>query len=163
VTVTNQGQGNGEVDGRTVPMDPLPKLATIGKLPPMKALRPLGKECGTLIRLQDRVLFDFDKATLRPEAGPVLDAIAKALHGVTAPLLINGHTDSMGSDDYNLDLSKRRAAAVATALSQRGVTAPLKPQGLGESQPIAQNSIGGKDNPSGRQLNRRVEIVIPGS
>jgi OOP family OmpA-OmpF porin len=160
-SIANYGDGTGQVDGRKVAVSALTQVPPIGKLPPMKALTPLGTECGTLIRLQDRVLFDFDSATLRPEAGPVLDAIASALKANKVPLRVNGHTDSLGGDQYNLDLSLRRAKAVVAALAARGLATPMKAAGLGETQPIAQNSIGGKDNPGGRQLNRRVEIIIP--
>ena len=62
---------------------------------------------------------------------------------------------------YNQDLSERRAEAVVTALKQRSVTGALEAAGFGEGRPIAPNTKGGKDYPAGRQLNRRVEIVIP--
>jgi OOP family OmpA-OmpF porin len=162
--VINNGDGTGfsrDVSNEVVKLDPLAPIAKIGKLPPMKALRPLGKECGTLIRLQDRVLFDFDKDTLRPAAGPVLDAVAAVLKGTGGTIQVNGHTDALGSDAYNLDLSERRARAVSTALTERGVTATMDAQGFGEKQPVAQNTLNGKDNPAGRQLNRRVELVVP--
>lgn len=74
---------------------------------------------------------------------------------------MNGHTDSIGNDGYNVDLSARRAQAVADALADRGVGASLAVKGYGESQPVAANTIKGKDNPAGRQLNRRVELVLP--
>ena len=160
-TITNNGDGTGTVNGETVQLEPFPLFAKIGKFPPVKKLKPLGKSCGTLIRLDARVLFDFDKDTLRPEAGPVLDKVAVALKGVSAPIQVNGHTDAKGSDSYNLDLSERRAQTVADALAERGVTADLQPKGFGETQPIAANELGGKDNPGGRALNRRVELVIP--
>jgi OOP family OmpA-OmpF porin len=67
----------------------------------------------------------------------------------------------MGSDQYNADLSERRAQAVVRGLTERGVTATMNAQGFGEKQPIAQNTLKGKDNPAGRQLNRRVELVVP--
>jgi OOP family OmpA-OmpF porin len=164
VDIHNYGEGTGTINGRSdVPMDPVAKVPPIGKLPPMKSIKPLGTECGTLIRLGEQVLFDFDQATLRAEAGPVLDKLAAALKGATGPLQVNGHTDALGSDSYNLDLSRKRAEAVAAALRQRGVTAEIVTHGYGETQPIAQNTLNGKDNPAGRQLNRRVEIVIPGA
>jgi OmpA-OmpF porin, OOP family len=161
-TITNNGDGTGTVNGQDAKLEPFPLFAKVGKFPPVKKLKPLGKSCGTLIRLDARVLFDFDKDTLRPEAGPVLDKVATALKGVGTAIQVNGHTDAKGSDSYNLDLSQRRATTVADALAERGVKADLKPKGFGETQPIAANELGGKDNPGGRALNRRVELVIPG-
>ena len=160
-SVTSNGDGTGTVDGEQAQVPPFPLFAPVGKFPPVKALKPLGKSCGTLIRLDDRVLFDFDQATLRSEAGPVLDKVAAALTGLGVPLQVNGHTDAKGDDAYNLDLSGRRAQAVADALASRGVDAELVVKGFGETRPVAPNEIDGKDNPSGRQQNRRVEIVIP--
>jgi OmpA-OmpF porin, OOP family len=160
-TVTSNGDGTGTVDGEPAKVAPFPRFKPVGRFPPVKALRPLGKSCGTLIRLEDRVLFDFDQATLRSEAGSVLDKVAAALTGLTVPLQVNGHTDAQGSDSYNLDLSWRRAQAVADALATRGVDTDLTVQGFGETRPVAPNEVDGSDNPSGRQQNRRVEIVIP--
>jgi OOP family OmpA-OmpF porin len=164
-SVVNDGHGSGTYESgatsETRRMDPLPPLPKVGHFPPVKSIKPLGRSCGTLIRLEDRVLFDFDSATLRPEAGPVMDAVAKAMPRVTGEIQVNGHTDAVGTDAYNLDLSRRRAQAVAAALTARGVTAKIAAEGFGEKQPIAPNTVGGKDNPTGRQLNRRVEIVVP--
>jgi OmpA-OmpF porin, OOP family len=160
-TVVGNGDGTGTIDGESAKVAPFPLFAKVGKFPPVQALRPLGKSCGTLIRLDDRVLFDFDASVLRPQAGPVLDKVASSLTGVTTTLRVNGHTDAKGSDAYNLDLSRRRAQTVADALARRGVHATLVVTGFGESQPIAANELHGKDNPGGRQLNRRVEIIIP--
>lgn len=161
-TVVNNGDGTGTLDGQEVKLDPFPLFRPVGKFPPVKSLKPLGKSCGTLIRLDARVLFDFDSDALRPEAGPVLARVAVALKGVTVPIQVNGHTDAKGSDSYNQDLSERRAKTVAAALAERGVGAKLVAKGFGESQPIAANELKGKDNPAGRALNRRVELVIPG-
>ena len=161
-TVVNNGDGTGLVDGAQVAMPPLDPVPPVGRFPSVAALDPVGRACGTLIRLSDRVLFDFAAATLRPDAGPVLDRLARALSGVTAPLAVNGHTDAKGDDAYNLDLSQRRAAAVVAALQQRGVAQELAASGFGESQPIADNERGGRDFPAGRQLTRRGEIGIPG-
>ena len=159
-TVINNGDGTGTIDGEVAKLEPFPLFAKIGKFPPVQQLKPLGKSCGTLIRLDARVLFDFDQDTLRPEAGTVLDQVAAAT-AVDGRLQVNGHTDAKGSDSYNLDLSQRRAETVAAALVERGLSADLVAQGFGETQPIAADALGGKDNPGGRALNRRVEIVIP--
>ncbi len=76
-------------------------------------------------------------------------------------VLIVGHTDSKGSDDYNDKLSKRRAASVKSWLSKNGVTSSMVTEGKGERFPVAPNQTAqGADNPEGRQKNRRVEFVI---
>ncbi len=72
---------------------------------------------------------------------------------------IEGHTDSIGSDGYNLRLSERRAKAVKMYLVARGVEGSrLDTLGKGESEPVADNSKDGKDNPEGRAMNRRAEL-----
>ena len=120
---------------------------------------------GTVITLPEPVLFDFDRADLKPEAAATLDKVAEVVtfYG-TAPVAIRGHTDSVGSDRYNLELSRRRARAVHDYLVGKGVDAGrLEAVGLGKSQPVASNTNpDGSDNPSGRQQNRRVEVVVKG-
>jgi OOP family OmpA-OmpF porin len=103
------------------------------------------------------ILFDFDKDVPRPESKPTLDEIAKLL--TTKPdlrLRIVGHTDNRGTPDYNLNLSRRRAAGVVTALTgQYGINAGrLASDGAGLTQPIASN-----DDDAGRAKNRRVELI----
>ena len=73
---------------------------------------------------------------------------------------ISGHTDSKGSDDYNLRLSLQRAQAVLQALQQRHSASQATAHGYGETRPVAPNEIDGLDSPSNRQLNRRVEIFV---
>ena len=159
------GDGTGTLDAvEQIKVAPMPKFAPLGKLPKLNKLRPVGKPCGTLIRLSAGLLFDFDSDQVRPEAKKVLAAVAKAIGGRSVTIQVNGHTDAKGSDTYNLDLSERRAGAVVTVLKADGLTAPLEAQGFGETQPVAPNTLkGGADNPVGRQLNRRVEIVVPSS
>jgi len=102
------------------------------------------------------ILFDLDKATLKPESKPTLDEIAKLLTSKPdLKLKIVGHTDNQGGADYNLDLSRRRAASVVAALvSQYGIAADrLTTEGAGMTQPIASN-----DTEDGRARNRRVEL-----
>ena len=132
-SVVNNGNGTGLVDGATVAMAPLAPVPPVGRFPGVGALGPVGTACGTLIRLSERVLFDFDQALLRPEAEPVLDRLAGALGSVNGPLAVNGHTDAKGEDAYNIDLSDRRAAAVVAGLKQRGVGQELVASGFGES------------------------------
>lgn len=114
-----------------------------------------------VIDLPADVLFDFDKADLRPDAMPALNKAAELLASYpSAPLAIYGHTDSKGEDSYNDPLSLRRAQAVATWLKAKNSRA-AEVQGYGERRPVADNSKpDGSDDPAGRQKNRRVEIVI---
>jgi len=161
--VRNHGDGTATVGtpGRKVKMAPLAKLAPAGKFPPLAKFSLPGAPCGYVITLSDRVLFDFDKSDIRPDAAEVLDALAKALAKVKSRgLEIRGHTDAKGADDYNQALSERRAQSVVGALRQRGAAADASAKGYGEAQPVAANEVAGQDNPSGRQLNRRVEIFV---
>ncbi len=105
------------------------------------------------------IYFDTDKAVLKPESRPTLEQIAKLL--ASQPQLnvfIVGHTDSQGAYDYNLDLSKRRAEAVAAELvkSFRIAQARLRTAGVGLLAPVGTNATD-----AGRALNRRVELVAP--
>lgn len=161
--VENRGDGTGTVGAirREVRMAPLPPLPPAGKFPLLDKFKPSGAPCGFVITLNDKVLFDFDKSDIRPDAGKVLDTLATALQKVPAKAMeIRGHTDAKGSDDYNQDLSERRAQSVVTALRERGTAQDAGARGYGESQPVAPNEVNGKDNPGGRQLNRRVEIFV---
>jgi len=103
-----------------------------------------------------KLLFDFDSAELRPESINELERLVKLMGDVPfATALIEGHTDSIGSDAYNLKLSDRRAKAVYDYLTSRGVDpARLSSIGHGESKPIADNAT-----EEGRQLNRRVMLI----
>lgn len=161
--VENRGDGTGTIGAvpREVKMAPLPPLPPVGKFPLLDKFKPSGAPCGYVITLNDKVLFDFDKDVIRPDAGKVLDVLATALGKVPSSAMeIRGHTDAKGSDDYNQDLSERRAQAVLVALRQRGSATDAAARGYGESQPVAPNEVDGKDNPGGRQLNRRVEIFV---
>jgi outer membrane protein OmpA-like peptidoglycan-associated protein len=116
------------------------------------------------IALAADVVFDFDKADLRPEAETALIKLAQILQAYPkAPVRIEGHTDSKGSDSYNQKLSERRALAVKEWLVRKaGVAAArLTTRGLGETSPVAPNTRpDGNDDPAGRQRNRRVEIIL---
>ena len=111
---------------------------------------------GTIVSLAD-ILFDFDKATLRRDVEFNLVKIATILNQFgEMNVLVEGHTDAIGTDEYNLDLSKRRATAVQDFLVSQGVTAKrLSAEGYGESRPVADN-----ETEEGRQKNRRVDLVI---
>ena len=103
-----------------------------------------------------KVLFDFDSAELRPESITELERVVTFMNDVPfATALIEGHTDSVGSDAYNLKLSDRRAKSVYDYLTSRGVDpARLSSIGHGEAKPIADNATD-----EGRQLNRRVMLI----
>ena len=111
---------------------------------------------GLVMTLSD-VLFDTGRATLKPGADRDLDRLATALkHNPNMRVMIEGHTDSVGGDDYNQALSERRAEAVADALRMRGVPEDrYEVRGLGKAFPVASN-----ETQAGRQQNRRVEIVF---
>lgn len=103
------------------------------------------------------ILFDFDKADIKPESRPQLDEIAALLKADGAlRLVVAGHTDNQGGAAYNLELSKKRADAVVTSLSGTyGIAADrLLAQGMGSAAPVASN-----DSEAGRAKNRRVELV----
>jgi OOP family OmpA-OmpF porin len=105
------------------------------------------------------IYFDTDKSVIKPESGPTLDEIAKLLRAQPAlSVLIVGHTDSQGTFDYNLDLSRRRAEAVAAELakSYKIVNTRLRTAGVGFLAPLGPNTTD-----DGRALNRRVELVAP--
>lgn len=143
------------VGGKNVPecvgVAPIPTVAP----PPEPAIEQ--------ITLSADTNFDFDKATLRPEGERTLDRLVEDIRRADTieSTLVVGHTDSIGTEAYNQDLSERRAAAVKDYLVQKGIDPNLiTTRGMGESQPIAPNTINGRDNPEGRAKNRRVEITV---
>lgn len=111
---------------------------------------------GLVLTLGD-VLFDTGKATLKAGAYPTIERLASALKEVpTRKVMIEGHTDSVGSDDYNMELSRSRAQSVQAALLERGALSDqITTIGKGETTPIASN-----DDAGGRQQNRRVELIF---
>jgi outer membrane protein OmpA-like peptidoglycan-associated protein len=111
---------------------------------------------GMVVTLGD-VLFDTGQSDLKPGADLVIGRLAAFLNAnPQTKIMIEGHTDSRGSDEYNEALSERRARAVADALSVRGVAQDsVHTMGRGKAYPVASN-----DTPEGRQQNRRVEIIF---
>ena len=112
---------------------------------------------GLVLTLGSDVLFDFDSAELRAGAQRSIQRIAEFLgeYG-ERQVLVEGFTDSTGSREYNLNLSERRANAVRSALVEQGVEeSRVRTRGFGPDYPVASN-----DSEAGRQLNRRVEVVI---
>jgi outer membrane protein OmpA-like peptidoglycan-associated protein len=113
---------------------------------------------GLVVNVSD-VLFDFDSANLKPGAREKVARVAGILKShPDLKIEVEGHTDSIGSDGYNLRLSERRAESVRTSMVQQGVNRDVVgTAGFGESKPVATNGTA-----AGRQQNRRVEIVVSG-
>ncbi len=106
--------------------------------------------------IPENVTFDFDRAELKPQGQATLGRLAGVLSQYPQTIIeITGHADSTGDANYNMKLSDRRAAAVASYLTSHGVSQRIISSGVGESSPIATN-----DTPDGRAQNRRVEIKI---
>lgn len=104
--------------------------------------------------LQD-ILFNFDKATLRPESAPKLDQAARIIRESNGRFIVVGHTDKKGNDSYNLRLSRERAAAVVRGLENRGVSNDvLKSRGVGEADAVVPESASDAE----RMSDRRVEV-----
>jgi outer membrane protein OmpA-like peptidoglycan-associated protein len=113
---------------------------------------------GLIVNIND-VLFDFNKYTLKPEAREKMAKVAGILLAYPGlKIQLEGHTDSIGSDEYNQKLSEERADTVRDYLTQQGVTASnLSAIGYGKANPVASN-----DTAAGRQKNRRVDMVVTG-
>ncbi len=109
------------------------------------------------LNMPSGITFDFDRADLKPEFRPVLDNLANTLNEYNQTRIeVTGHTDSKGTDAYNMTLSQNRANAVAGYLGGRGVASSrMVVSGAGETRPVASN-----DTESGRAQNRRVEITL---
>ncbi len=107
------------------------------------------------------ILFDFDKAALRPNAeAPLLKAKQLIAAYPKAPINIIGYTDAKGKDAYNDRLSRARASTVSAKLMEGGSRQAIV-KGYGERDPVAPNARpDGSDDPEGRQRNRRVEIIL---
>ena len=126
-----------------------------------RAVRTEGEQ--VTVTLDTDVLFEFDRADLTPGAAAALDAIGADLADrATGEVAVVGHTDALGADDYNLDLSQRRAGSVRAALeplAEGAVTFAVS--GRGETEPVAANAApDGSDDPEGRRRNRRVELTF---
>jgi outer membrane protein OmpA-like peptidoglycan-associated protein len=122
----------------------------------MAALQAKQTNRGMVLTLGD-VLFDTGLATLKPGAIRTVDQLADFLKSnAERKVLVEGHTDSVGSDSFNRELSERRAQALSQALVERQVAADrIQVSGLGEFYPVADNG-----NAAGRQQNRRVEVIF---
>ena len=119
-------------------------------------------EIGKAIVLKD-IYYDFNKANLRDESKGTLDSVVQIMNDnrdITVEM--SAHTDSKGKDAYNLKLSQARAQSCVDYLISKGIpTSRLIARGYGKTRPIAPNTLpNGKDNPDGRQLNRRTEFKV---
>lgn len=102
------------------------------------------------------VNFDFDKSNIRPDAAVILDEAVVALGGGGSTVMVEGHTDWIGTEAYNQGLSERRAESVRRYMVEHGIDeSRLSTAGYGESRPIASN-----ETREGRALNRRVELLV---
>jgi outer membrane protein OmpA-like peptidoglycan-associated protein len=111
---------------------------------------------GIAVMFDSGLLFEFDSDVIKGDARTNLDALAASLARYPqSDLMIVGHTDAVGSDSYNLGLSRRRAGAASRYLRSQGVTRTIKSLGVGEREPIADN-----ESEDGQQQNRRVEVAI---
>ena len=111
---------------------------------------------GIAVTFDSGLLFDFDSDAVRGNARSNLDALAANINKYgDSDLMIVGHTDAVGSDSYNMSLSKRRAYSARDYLRSQGVGRPISAVGRGEDEPVATN-----DTDEGRDLNRRVEVAI---
>lgn len=112
---------------------------------------------GIKVTFDSGILFDVDKSDLRPAARENLTNLAKILNKYDdTNILLEGHTDSDGPEDYNMALSERRARSVGAFLATQGVTtARVSIMWYGEAQPVADNATA-----DGKQLNRRVEVAV---
>jgi outer membrane protein OmpA-like peptidoglycan-associated protein len=112
---------------------------------------------GIVVEFNEKILFATNQYTLNAVASSNLDKLATVLKSYPdTDIEIQGHTDSQGSDDYNMTLSEKRAASVATYLKAKGVASSrIKTKGFGETAPVATN-----DTEAGRAQNRRVNFLI---
>ena len=129
----------------------------------IQAIRTEEERCAKRFLVGADALFEFDKATLTPDAEETLEALVPLLvNAGKHPVSVEGHTDAKGSDAYNQTLSEKRAVAVKAWLVTHGaVPAGATTKGWGKQRPVAPNTRpDGSDDPAGRQKNRRVEVVL---
>ena len=136
---------------------PPPPAPVVAPTPPPAPAPARARELFTL----KAVLFEFDKSTLTAGAKDTLQVAVRYLREHDdVRVEIQGNTDSKGSDEYNMKLGERRAESVKAYLGTQGINVGrITTRSFGESQPVADNKINGKDNPAGRALNRRVVII----
>jgi len=127
---------------------------------PMPAPAPAPVPVSEKVSFAAEALFDFDKSVVKPEGRAALDDLLNKLQGMNTEVMVTvGHTDSVGSDEYNQRLSLRRAEAVKAYIVSKGVDASrVYTEGKGETQPVADNKTA-----AGRAKNRRVTVEVVGT
>jgi OOP family OmpA-OmpF porin len=156
-----------DCDGADLKPKPVAVVAEVSKpkqvetakpTPPLSQRAPLEKKLDK-VTFQAETLFDFDRSVIKPEGRIRLDNFLKELFGVKYEVVIVvGHTDSIGSDQYNMKLGLRRAEAVKAYLVSKGMNAnQIRTSSKGEREPIADNKTA-----QGRAMNRRVVIEVNG-
>lgn len=152
----------------SAPSSPLPPAQVRELAPQVRDLTPRivdlrPKASGASLTVGTDVLFAFDSATLSSDAEAVLGQVVQRLHTARAgTVTIAGHTDSIGTPQYNLGLSLRRARSVQAYLQAHVGNPALhyRATGKGEANPVAPNTLpDGQDNADGRRQNRRVVII----
>lgn len=154
-------------DGEIKPapkVEPAPPVAppppAPAPVPPKPVTPPPPAPVSEKVTFAADAFFDFDKSTLKPEATAKLDDLVSKTKGINLEVIIAvGHTDSVGSDEYNQKLSIRRSEAVKSYLVSKGVEPNrVYTEGKGEKQPVADNKT-----TEGRAKNRRTEIEVVGT
>ncbi|MDA2813737.1 OmpA family protein [Nocardiopsis sp. RSe5-2] len=149
-----------------IPIDPAPSVIGIDPSESVEELETEKSEGGTTtVTIAADVLFAFDEASLTDAAQDTIADIAGRLEGAEGTVEVVGHSDGIGDDAYNQELSEKRAEAVKSAIEDElGSAAPdIEAEGRGSSEPVAEETDGdGNDVPSARAENRRVEISFEG-
>jgi len=160
-------RGAKEIDYRMTTLERIVREIVMEKREIQSALKDLGAKVTDTeiqIELSGDVLFDFDEWDIRPDAEESLKKVAEIIETYkSTKVVISGHTDSIGQEEYNQTLSEKRAQSVKEWLSENsGINREvMETVGYGESKPVTPNTNpDGSDNPAGRQENRRVEILI---
>jgi outer membrane protein OmpA-like peptidoglycan-associated protein len=153
-TISSEAIADDEIETQILPVLCLQKI--IDTIPPPPKV--------DTIVVMNNIYFNFNEATILPESFNYIDAeiVAMMNRYPTMVIEISGHTDNIGKDNYNLNLSERRANAVKDYLASKGITpARMETKGFGELNPVAPNKLpNGKDNPEGRAKNRRIEFKV---
>lgn len=130
----------------------------------IQAIHVEDSNCQKRLTVGADALFEFDKSTLTPDAKETLDALGEVIRKAGRHrVVIEGHTDAIGSGAYNQTLSEKRAQAVEEWLIEHKVLAKesVRVKGFGKTRPAAPSAkADGGDNPEGRQRNRRVEVIV---
>ncbi len=153
-------RGQYQTVGKSIPLETLKELITNITLDTLLVLDRLEKNKVFVLK---NIYFGLDSANIRPASARELDKLVEVLNdNPEIKIEMSSHTDSIGSVEYNINLSQRRAAASVNYLIKQGIPAErLVAKGYGESKPIARNTNpNGTDNPDGRQRNRRTEFKI---